>query len=140
MILVEPELHLDGQIVVPDLAGWRRDRMSVLEDVAYFTLAPDWDCEVISRSTEKFDRADKLRVYAEAGVRYAWLVHPIRRTLEAMRLHEGKWLTLAVHKDDQVARVEPFDAIELELAVLWADLAPPTRASEAGLEYGTADW
>jgi Uma2 family endonuclease len=138
IILDEPELHLGEDIVVPDLAGWRRERMPDVEDVAYFTLAPDWICEVLSKSTEKRDRADKLAIYAAAGVRHAWLVHPGRRTLEALRLHEGKWLTLVVLKDDQCARVEPFDAIELDLAVLWLDLALPTRAGEESVEYETA--
>jgi Uma2 family endonuclease len=140
IILFEPELHLGDDIVVPDLAGWRRERMPVVDDVAYFTLAPDWLCEVLSRSTEKADRADKLAIYAAAGVRHVWLVHPIRRTLEVMRLHEGKWLTLAVHRDDQRVRVEPFDAIELELGGLWADLSTlPDRVSEAAEAYGYAD-
>jgi Uma2 family endonuclease len=124
LILDEPELHLGEDILVPDLAGWRRERMPHVPDQAYFTLAPDWICEVLSPSTEKTDRAEKLAIYAAAGVMHAWLVHPRNRTLEAMRLHEGKWLTLAVHRDDQKVRVEPFDAIELELSVLWADLAP----------------
>jgi len=124
ILLVEPELHLGEEILVPDLAGWRRERMPHVEDVAYFTLAPDWSCEVLSPSTEKTDRAEKLAIYANAGVRHAWLVHPKHRTLEVLRLHEGKWLTLGVHHDDQKVRAEPFDAIELDLAVLWADLAP----------------
>jgi Uma2 family endonuclease len=64
------------------------------------------------------------------GVQYAWLVHPQRRTLEAYRLHDGKWLAIAVHKDDDRARIEPFDALELDLASLWADLPLPTRVSE----------
>jgi Uma2 family endonuclease len=138
IILDEPELHLGDDILVPDLGGWRRERMSHVDDVAYFTLAPDWVCEVLSMSTEKRDRADKLAIYAAAGVRHAWLLHPGRRTLEALRLHDGKWLTLAVLKDDQRARVEPFDAIELDLAVLWVDLALPTRAGEEQVEYETA--
>jgi Uma2 family endonuclease len=135
LILYEPELHLDAEIVVPDLAGWRRERMSVVPDGAFFTTAPDWICEVLSPSTEKFDRAEKMAVYASFGVKHAWLVHPVRRTLEAFRLHEGTWLLLAVHKDDDRVRVEPFDAIELDLAVLWADTPLPTRAGEAAAEY-----
>ena len=135
LFVVEPELHFGEDIVVPDLAAWRRERMSIVPEGAFFTLAPDWICEVLSRSTEKFDRAEKLAVYARAGVRHAWLVHPRRRTLEAFRLHEGKWLTLAVYKDDDRARIEPFDAIELDLSVLWADTPLPTRAGEEAAEY-----
>jgi Uma2 family endonuclease len=108
--------------VVPDLAGWRRERLPHVADEAFLTLPPDWVCEVLSRSTEKVDRAEKLPVYAREGVRYAWLVNPIARLLEVLRLESGKWLTLAVYRDEARFRAEPFDAVELELGVLWADV------------------
>lgn len=137
LFLDEPELHFGDDIVVPDIAGWRRERLPVVDgDAAYLTLAPDWLCEVLSPSTETWDRADKLPVYATAGVGHIWLINPRQRTLEVLRLHEGKWLTLAVHRDDQRVRAEPFDAIELDLAMLWADLLPPLRASEGAAPYG----
>ncbi len=135
MILFEPELHFGDEVVIPDLAGWRRERLPVVPDEAFFTLPPDWICEVLSKSTERTDRAEKLPLYASVGVRHAWLVHPRRRTLEAYRLHEGKWLTLAIYKDLERARIEPFDAIELDLAMLWADVPLPTRASESPDHY-----
>lgn len=135
LILVEPELHVGDEIVVPDLAGWRRERMSVVPEGAYVTIPPDWICEVLSRSTETFDRAEKMGVYAAYGVSHAWLVHSKRRTLEAFRLEGGKWLTLGVYKDADRVRIEPFEAIELDLAVLWADLPLPTRAGEEAAEY-----
>jgi Uma2 family endonuclease len=134
IILDEPELHLGEDVLIPDLAGWRRERMPVVENVAGFTLPPDWICEVLSPSTERTDRAEKLPIYASVGVGHAWLVHPRHRTVEVLRLHDGKWLTLAVHRDDQIVRAEPFDAIEIDLANLWADL--PSRASEPAAEYG----
>jgi len=140
ILLDEPELHLGDDILVPDLGGWRVERMPVLQDVAYFELAPDWVCEVISKSTERMDRAEKMPLYASAGVAYAWLVSPRHRTLEAYRLERGKWLTLAVYKDNDRVRIEPFDAIELDLSVLWANVALPTRASEAGPEYEYGEW
>jgi Uma2 family endonuclease len=135
LILAEPEVHLGDEVVVPDLVGWRRDRLAVVPEGAFFTVVPDWTCEVLSPSTEKLDRAEKMAVYASSGVKHAWLVHPRRRTLEAFRLHEGKWLTLAVYKDDDRARIEPFDAIELDLAVLWADVPLPTQAREGAADY-----
>ncbi len=146
IILYEPELHLGPEIVVPDLAGWRRERLPRVEDAPYFTLAPDWLCEVVSPSTEKLDRARKLPIYAAYGVRHVWLVNPIHRTLEVLRLHDERWLTLAVHCDDAKLRIEPFDAIELDLADLWVDLAAPppprkgksSRASEPIAVYGDA--
>jgi Uma2 family endonuclease len=124
LLLFEPELHLEGDILVPDLAGWRRERLSNIGDEAYFVLRPDWVCEVLSPSTEKLDRSVKLRSYARSGVPHAWLVNPLLRTLEVLRLTEGGWLTVAVHSDRDRARAEPFDAIELDLALLWSELAP----------------
>lgn len=134
IILVEPELHFGDEVLVPDLAGWRVERLPVIPE-GYFDVPPDWVCEVLSRSTEKRDRVEKMRSYATAGVSYAWLVHPHRRTLEAFRLHDGNWLTVAMLKDDERARVEPFGAIELDLAKLWRNLPLPTRAGEEPAEY-----
>ena len=123
-ILDEPELHFGEQIVVPDLAGWRRERMPAVPEEAFFSLAPDWVCEVLSPSTERIDRGRKLRVYAEAGVAHAWLVNPVERTLEVLRLRDGAWTIVAVHCDSDRVRIEPFEAIELELGRLWP-AAPP---------------
>jgi Uma2 family endonuclease len=123
IILDEPELHLGADIVSPDLAGWRRSRMPALtNDEPYFTLAPDWVCEVLSPSTQKMDRAEKLPVYAREGVPHVWLVDPLLHTLEVLRLQAGKWLIVETSKDDAKVGAEPFDAIELDLAILWADV------------------
>jgi len=120
LLLDEPELHLHGDVLVPDIAGWRRTRMPELPDAAAFELAPDWICEVLSPSTATTDRAEKLPAYAREGVGHAWLVDPIARTLEAHRLEAGRWLIVGTWRDDAKARVEPFDAFELDLAGLWA--------------------
>jgi Uma2 family endonuclease len=120
-ILDEPELHLDPEVLVPDLAGWRRERLPRIPDEAYFTLAPDWVCEVLSPSTERIDRAKKLAIYAREGVRHAWLLSPGNRTLEVLRLEAGRWMLLGAHGENEVVRAEPFEAIELDLATLWAD-------------------
>lgn len=136
IILVEPELHLGEEVVVPDLAGWRIERLPVVPEEAYFTVAPDWVCEVISPRSEAIDRLEKLPLYATAGVPHAWLVHPRRRSIEAFRLTEGKWLAIAIHRHDTRAKIEPFEAVELDLAVLWANVPFPTRVSEEPAEYG----
>jgi Uma2 family endonuclease len=120
-ILIEPELHFGENVLVPDLAGWRRDRLPRMPDEAFFTLAPDWVCEVLSPSTERIDRSRKLRMYAEAGVAHAWLVHPSQRTLEVLRLRDGAWTIVGVWEDAARVRAEPFEAVELELGRLWAD-------------------
>jgi Uma2 family endonuclease len=119
VILDEPELHLGEDILVPDLAGWRRERMAEVPASAYFSLAPDWICEVLSRSTQALDRADKMTIYAREGVRHAWLVDPTARTLEVYRLQATEWLRVGTWRDDAAVRAEPFDAIELELGALW---------------------
>jgi Uma2 family endonuclease len=122
-ILDEPELHLGEHVVVPDLAGWRRERMPAMPRQAFFTLPPDWVCEVLSPATERVDRGRKLRAYAEAGVAHAWLLKPADRTLEVLRLREGAWTIVAVWEDAAVVRAEPFEAIELALGPLWEDAA-----------------
>lgn len=119
-ILDEPELHLGFDILVPDLAGWRRERLPALPDTAYFETPPDWVCEVLSPSTAKMDRVDKLGLYASHGVAHAWLVDPDARTLEAFQLENGQWLRVAALKDDDAVSVVPFDAISFKLGALWA--------------------
>jgi Uma2 family endonuclease len=126
-ILDEPELHLSGNVLVPDLAGWRRTRMPRLPETAYFPIAPDWVCEILSPSTAMLDRAKKLAVYAREQVAHAWLIDPLARTLEVLSLDAGRWTILATHVGSDVVRAEPFTEIELELSALWADPpeAPP---------------
>lgn len=122
IILFEPELHLgpEPDILVPDIAGWRRQRMNdVPDDVPYFTLAPDWICEILSPSTEALDRSDKMDVYAREGVAHVWLVDPRVQTLEAYRLRSGRWERLGAWRGDVVVRVEPLDALDLDLTALW---------------------
>ncbi len=130
-ILLEPELHFGDQVLVPDLAGWRRERLPTIPDEAHFTLAPDWVCEVLSPSTQKHDRSRKLRIYAEAGVAHAWLLDPIERTLEVFQLKDGAWSMVGVCVDADVVRIHPFEAIELELSRLWPD-APKPAPPQAG--------
>ena len=120
IVLDEPELHLHGDILVPDLGGWRRERMPELPDAAAFELAPDWVCEVLSPSTAATDRAEKLPIYARERVTNVWLVDPLTRTLEALRLHGVRWSLLGTWRDDAKVRVEPFESFELELGQLWA--------------------
>ena len=120
ILLDEPELHLHGDILVPDLAGWRRERMPELPDATAFELSPDWTCEVLSPSTTATDRAEKMPIYAREHVGHVWLVDPIARTLEACQLENGRWVLLGTWCDDARVRVAPFEAFELELTSLWA--------------------
>lgn len=90
-------------------------------ELPYFDLAPDWVCEVLSDSTRKLDRAKKVPIYARSGVKNVGLVDPIARTFEVLRLEREKYVIMATWADVPKIRAEPFDAIELDLAILWAD-------------------
>ena len=126
VILSEPEIHIGGQVMVPDLSGWRRERIPVIPDAPFFELAPDWVCEIVSPSTGKLDRVKKLPHYARWGVSHLWFVDPLQRTLDIYRLAQDDgsqapgWRVVGTYGDDEKVRAEPFDAIELDLALLWA--------------------
>ncbi len=120
MILEEPEIHLGSDVIVPDLAGWRRSRMPEMPDAAYFELSPDWACEVLSPSTAKIDRTDKMTIYAREGVRHVWHVDPAAMTLEVFRLEGAAYLRVDAYRDVARVRAEPFDVFELELELVWA--------------------
>ncbi|MBI5525338.1 MAG: Uma2 family endonuclease [Deltaproteobacteria bacterium] len=119
IILDEPELHLGEHVLVPDLAGWRRERVPALPDDPAWLIAPDWICEVLSPSSGARDRTRKLRIYAEEGVRHAWLIDPAIKTLEVYRREGAGWLLLAAFEGDAKVRAEPFDAVELDIGLLW---------------------
>jgi Uma2 family endonuclease len=117
-ILDEPELHLQADILVPDLAGCQRERMpAMITDEPIFTLAPDWVAEILSLYGQVRSRQGAGRV--------VWLVDPLQRTLEVLRLADAGWSLRGTWRDDERARAEPFEAIELELGVLWADVVLP---------------
>ncbi|HXH40342.1 MAG TPA: Uma2 family endonuclease [Thermoanaerobaculia bacterium] len=124
-ILVEPELKLGEQTLVPDISGWRRERLPMLPDTATIGVVPDWVCEVQSPSTARFDRVTKLPVYARHGVQYVWLIDPIARTLEVLRLESDRWMLAGNYGGDDVVRAEPFEAVEIRLVTMWVD--PPAK-------------
>lgn len=118
-ILVEPELHLGEDVLVPDLGGWRRDRMPVMPSVPFFTLAPDWVCEVLSPSTRRIDLTDKREIYGEAGVGHLWLVDPIDRTLEVFARRDGAWVLVTALADEAEVKAPPFEVVGFPLSALW---------------------
>ncbi|AKT42632.1 Uma2 family endonuclease [Chondromyces crocatus] len=127
-ILDEPELHLGQDALVPDLAGWCVERMPDLPETAYFPVAPDWVCEVLSPTTAMDDRLDKLPIYAREGVKWVWFVDPIKRAMEIHRLDaRNRWETASMLRGDAVVRAAPFDAIELPLSILWKRTAAAGR-------------
>lgn len=120
-ILLEPELHFvrDTVVAVPDLAGWRRERMPALPEGHRFEITPDWLCEILSPSTLQKDRARKLPLYARYGVAHVWLVDPLARLLEAYRLSADGWVLMATLQEDDAVCVPPFEAISFPLDDLW---------------------
>ena len=118
-IIDEPELHLGEDILVPDLAGWRHERMPEFPDTAFFTLAPDWVCEVLSPSTRDLDRHGKRPVYAREGVGHLWFIDPGARDLEAFEPREGEWILIATARNDDSVSISPFEAITFPLDALW---------------------
>ncbi|QRK13439.1 Uma2 family endonuclease [Archangium violaceum] len=127
VLIDEPELHLGPRPdkLVPDLAGWRRERLPRAvggdEAPAHYDLAPDWACELLSQRTRSRDKGQKMRIYAREGVRHLWHVDPLARTLEIFRLTEGEWHLVHSFTGEEPVRAEPFEAIELELALVWSE-------------------
>lgn len=119
-ILFEPELHFGKQIMVPDLAGWRRERLPEIPDVAWLDLAPDWVCEVASPGTRRHDRMIKSGLYLEHGVQWMWLVTPTEELVEVFQQDAGRWVLVATAVGPEPARLPPFDAIELDVGRWWA--------------------
>lgn len=116
---MEPELHLQGDVLVPDIAGWRRERMSALPTSSAFELAPDWVCEVLSPSTASIDRTDKLPIYARERVAHVWLVDPLLQTLEVLRLDGAGYRIVGAWRDAAVVQCEPFEVVPIRLIDLW---------------------
>jgi Uma2 family endonuclease len=124
IFLYKPELHFEAnglEVVVPDLVGWRRERLPEMPKTAAFHVAPDWVCEVLSPSTEHIDRSRKMAIYAREKVGHLWLLDPRRRSLEAYSLADGAWRAEGVWDAaaDVGARVAPFGAHALVLTDLW---------------------
>ncbi len=118
-ILDEPELHLGEDILVPDLAGWRHERMPDPPKDAFFTLPPDWACEVVSPSTAHLDRGKKRTIYARQGVAFLWMVYPLEQSLEAFCLEGGRWVLTGTYVGEGVVQVPPFEAVGFELGRIW---------------------
>ena len=118
-IIDEPELHFGENTLVPDLAGWRRERLPVYPDGPFVTLAPDWVCEVLSERTRRLDRVRKMPIYAREGVSWVWIADPVAETLEVFRLQAGVWVLASSHVGSDDMRAEPFAAAPLALGALW---------------------
>lgn len=119
IFIVEPELHLGSDVVVPDLAGWRRERLRTEPETAWIETPPDWVCEVLSASTERFDKREKRQIYAEHGVPHYWMLDPRVLLLEAQELVGGRWQVAGVFKESEMVSAKPFEAAPFPLGRLW---------------------
>jgi Uma2 family endonuclease len=119
-ILAEPEVHLGDEVLVPDISGWKKDRMPQLPETSYFEMPPDWVCEILSPSTAKKDRTMKMPIYAKHRVNHIWLIDPDLKTLEAYRLEDRFWKLVDSFADNDVVSIEPFDDIAIDLSLLWS--------------------
>jgi Uma2 family endonuclease len=119
IILYEPEVCLGENLLVPDIAGWKKERLPKPPDENYTIVPPDWVCEVLSPSTVRIDRIRKMHIYAQFNVPYSWLIDPVARTLEVFKLESGRWILLSAHSDNDKVHAEPFEEIEIALQNLW---------------------
>ena len=119
IFMTVPELHMAGHVLVPDIAGWRRERMPTMPEKAYIEIAPDWLCEILSDSTERYDRNQKREIYGAIGVQYLWLLDPRVKLLECFQRVANNWLLSATFSDHASVKAPPFDAIEFDLSDLW---------------------
>jgi len=121
IILYEPEIMFGEHLLVPDFAGWRKERFPGVPKENWLSVPPDWVCEILSPNTARLDRVRKMPVYAQHEVAYFWLIDPLEKTLEAYRLESGKWLLLSGFAEDDRVSVEPFQEIEIDLGNLWIE-------------------
>jgi Uma2 family endonuclease len=129
VILFEPKIQFGPQLLVPDLAAWRKEGF-VLPRKGPFEVVPDWVCEVLSPSTSRFDRVTKLPIYAREGVSYIWMIDPEGQTLEVLRRHDDAWLIVATHGQDDKVRAVPFEAVELDLSLIWSEVTPESEGGD----------
>ncbi|MFT7578037.1 MAG: Uma2 family endonuclease [Alphaproteobacteria bacterium] len=129
IILDEPEIQVNGHVIVPDIAGWRQQRMPMLPTTASFQIGPDWVCEFLSPSTQRYDKGDKRAIYAEIGVEHLWYVDPVARVLEVFTRREQDWFASSTFFDEDPVSAPPFDAITFSLGELWPKDLPIPPAS-----------
>jgi Uma2 family endonuclease len=127
-ILTEPGIEFpdDTKELSPDVAGWRRERLPRLPRKAPIRVVPDWVCEILSPTTRRHDLLRKLPYYAKVGVSALWLVDIEARVLTAQRLESGHWVTIGSYAEETEVRIEPFDAVPLDIASWW----PPRDEDE----------
>lgn len=122
LILVEPEIRLGDDFLVPDLAGWHKERFPVAEEHNWISATPDWICEILSPRSVRLDRITKMSLYRDHAVPHVWLIDPAAKTLEIFGLGPARaWVTLGLYAGEQAVRAEPFQDVEIGLGHLWLE-------------------
>lgn len=119
IILDETEIMFGEHLLVPDLAGWKRERFPGVPKDNWISVAPDWVCEILSPATARLDKVRKMPIYARHEVPYLWLIDPAARILDVFGLQLGRWLLFATFAEDDKVRADPFAEVEIELKNLW---------------------
>ncbi|MBF0508339.1 MAG: Uma2 family endonuclease [Deltaproteobacteria bacterium] len=128
IFIIAPEIGLGENILVPDLAGWKRERFPWQEEFNWISVAPNWVCEVLSPSTLRIDKVKKMHIYARHGIEHIWLIDPAAMFLEVFRLESGGWLLLGSYAENDKVRAEPFQEIEINLGDLWLENRQPSAS------------
>jgi len=121
IILIETEIMLGEHLLVPDLAGWRKERFPGVPKDNWISISPDWICEILSPSTAPTDKVRKMPIYAQFEIPHLWLIDPLCKTLDVFRLEAGRWMLLAAFAENDKVRAEPFQEVEIELNNLWLE-------------------
>ena len=121
IIIGEPEIALGDNILVPDLAGWKKERFPATEDHNWISVCPDWICEIVSPGSIRIDRVIKMGLYSQHRVPHFWVIDPTNKTLEVLGNEAGRWVILGTYAEDDKVRAEPFPAIEIDLRSLWLE-------------------
>ena len=119
VFIPEHELHLGQHIVVPDISGWKQERYPIDETTPFSAVPPDWLCEVLSPSSARLDRFQKLPIYAGHGVKHCWFVDPIEKTLEVFILDNGTYKLGPTFTDNAPVTAPPFEVHTFDLGLLW---------------------
>ncbi|MFP5212662.1 MAG: Uma2 family endonuclease [Acidobacteriota bacterium] len=119
VIILKPEISLGADILVPDLAGWKRENYPANEPHNWISVPPDWICEILSPSTARLDKTRKMSIYAARGVAHLWLLDPTARTLDVFHLDAGRWMVVGLFVDGDKVRTEPFSEIEIDISSLF---------------------
>lgn len=120
-IVLRVEVYLGSDVLVPDILGWRRERVLEFPNLQGVNIPPDWVGEVMTHETNWVDRRIKPQIYARNGVPHLWIVDVEERTLDVLELIDGNYERVVRHTDCATAKARPFDELIFDMAYIWGD-------------------